>query len=151
MRSGLDKPLQFLVMSVIIIMLLPASAWSQDAYQFDRMWPTLQQPWYFQNCELATDGEDFIYVADRSYNHIQKFTLDGQFVTRWAGSGRLAANRQFVFVIDSENDQVQKFTSDGKFVTHWGGQGNADGEFARNFRYHNAFAGIRFIPGCLPV
>jgi DNA-binding beta-propeller fold protein YncE len=121
--------------------LLPTPASSEEAYVFERMWPTLQQPWYFGNpVGIAIDDSGLVYVAD-NYNHrIQKFTKDGQFVSTWGGYGSgdgqfnepmgIAIDPDgFVYVVDSLNDRIQKFTKNGEFVSTWGSPGIGDGRF----------------------
>ena len=69
---------------LITISILPTLASSEEFYKFERMWPTLQQRWYFSKPrDIAVDSDGYVYMAD-SWNHrIQKFTTDGQFVTKW--------------------------------------------------------------------
>jgi uncharacterized protein YjiK len=121
--------------------LLPTPASSEEAYVFERMWPTLQQPWYFNSpWGMASDNSGFVYVADAGNNRIQKFTSDGQFVSTWGsyGSGNgefshpegIATDKDsFVYVSDSLNSRIQKFTKDGQFVSKWGSEGTGNGEF----------------------
>jgi hypothetical protein len=113
-----------------------------SAYQFERMWPTLQQPWYFDHPnDVAVDRAGFVYVVERTSRRIQKFTADGQFVVNWGswGSGEgqfgepyaAASADGFVYVADAYRDCVLKFTADGQFVREWGRHGSAEGEFDR--------------------
>ena len=89
-----------------------------------------------------TIGHDgYAYVTDiaLSTESVQKFTLDGQLVTRWGGFGTLL--EQFktplatsmdvngdVWVIDHHNFRIQKFTSDGVFLCAFGERGREDGQ-----------------------
>ncbi len=108
-------------------------------YRFERMWPALKEPWYFQAQGLAADAEGFIYVADRGNHRIVKLTLDGRLVTTWGGRnngpGRLinpydvaADNQGHVYVVN-HGYNVVKFTDDGEYVLDWGIQGSGPGEF----------------------
>jgi hypothetical protein len=79
---------------------------------------------------IATDRAGNVYVADTDNSRIQKFTSDGEFITKWGGVG--TSNGRFrgptgvatdpagsVFVVDTGNARIQKFTSNGRFVTKW--------------------------------
>ncbi len=124
------------------ILMMPAFVLSAETYKVARIWPVLQQPWYFSSPKgLAVDSKGFVYVTD-SYGHcVQKFTSDGYFVTRWGtygtGDGEfnepmqiaIDPKNEFLHVVEREGNRVQKFTLDGKFVTKWGRKGDADGEF----------------------
>jgi hypothetical protein len=124
-----------------ILMIIPVPVFSTGTYKFERMWPSLQQPWYFDRPYIvAVDKNGSVYVADPYSNLIQKFTSDGQFVTKWGTNG--AADGQFnfpigitvdssgfIYIADYGNNRIQKFTSDGQFVTKWGTNGAADGQF----------------------
>ncbi len=64
-----------------ILMLLPTFALSEETYIFERMWPTLQQRWYFLRPQcVALDNNGYLYVSDTHKHRIQKFTIDGRFV-----------------------------------------------------------------------
>ena len=81
-----------------------------------------------------------VYVTDRVNYRIQKFTSEGEFITKWGreGSGDGEFERQCgididsqgnVYVVSSKN-RIQKFTSEGEFITKWGREGSGDGEFS---------------------
>jgi len=120
-----------------------------EIYQFERMWPTLEQPWYFTDpYDVAVDRNGYVYISDEMNSQIQKFTADGQFVSKWGregegdkpGPGEFNSprgidvdNDNFVYVADSQNHRIQKFTSDGNFVSEWGAEGSEDGNFDRPY------------------
>jgi hypothetical protein len=81
-----------------------------------------------------------VYVTDRVNHRIQKFTSEGEFITKWGreGSGdgefhnlwEIAIDSEGnVYVTDSTSNRIQKFTSEGEFITKWGREGSCDGEF----------------------
>ena len=102
------------------------------------------------------DSEGYVYVSD-SYNHrIQKFTSDGNFITKWGkegdGEGEFDIPRGIavgpegnVYVADGmpepkgeeaevyvaeSNHRIQKFTPDGAFITEWGSWGTSPGQMS---------------------
>ncbi|MFH0814244.1 MAG: 6-bladed beta-propeller, partial [Pseudomonadota bacterium] len=131
--------LSFLVITLFLSIPFPTLA--AEEYRFDRMWPTLQQPWYFKSpLGIAIDRNGYVYVAEIGQYRIQKFTADGILVHRWGkqGSGESEFNRpraiavdvnNVVYVVDSGNNRIQKFTSNGQFVSLWGSYGNGEEEF----------------------
>ena len=125
---------------------LPNFALSEENYRFERMWPTLQQPWYFSEPkDIAVDRSGNIYIVDSGYFRVQKFTVDGKFITNWGSKGSsdgqfgggnwsgpdgIAVNDKYeVFVGDPYNCRIQKLTKDGKFLLAWGRPGSGPGEF----------------------
>lgn len=112
---------------------------SSDQYRFERFWPVLQQPWYFSAQSAAVDDQGFIYVSDAAIEQVQKFTLQGQYVTQWGRRGTgpgefdnpagIAVDSDGnVFVADLRNGRIQKFTSNGEFLTAFGATGSAPGQ-----------------------
>lgn len=121
-----------MILTCFMLLILSNPAASEETYQFERMWPALQQPWYFMDGKIATDKHKFIYLLDFYYNRVQKFTLDGQFVTKWGkrgtGDGEFWAAYDIVtdtegFVYVTEANRIQKFTPEGQFVTKWESEG----------------------------
>jgi tripartite motif-containing protein 71 len=91
------------------------------------------------NASQSTNNE-FVYVTDNEIFNVQKFTLDGDFVTSWGSEGE--SDGQFaslesldvdsqgnVYVADFGNNRIQKFTSDGEFISTWGFEGSEQGQF----------------------
>ncbi len=90
--------------------------------------------------------ENNVYVADNGYvsalnsinPRIQKFSSNGEFITKWGnfGYGDGELNNVKGIAIDNEGNIyvsqesfIQKFTSTGEFITKWGSGGFGDGEF----------------------
>ena len=80
-------------------------------------------------------------------NRIQKFDINGNFITKWGSFG--TDNGQFqnptgiatdskdnVYVADTYNNRVQKFDSDGNFLLKWGSKGSGDGQFEDPEEYY---------------
>ncbi|MGE0087717.1 MAG: 6-bladed beta-propeller [Desulfococcaceae bacterium] len=113
-------------------LLLPAvSSNAEETYRFERMWPTLHQPWYFtEPVALAIDKNDNLYVANKSIKQIQKFTSGGHFITKWNLENRpndiTVDSDAYIYVLH-QNGFV-KFTQDGKVVMRWVGTVCGDGQ-----------------------
>src|SRR5215207_4941117 len=76
----------------------------------------------------------------RAQQRIQKFSSNGDFITKWGTSG--SGDGQFrtpvavatdlggnVYVADTGNDRVQVFSPSGDFLRKWGGHGSGNGRF----------------------
>ena len=78
-----------LIKSFLVPFLLlssPVIAFSEEIYEYKRMWPVLEQTWYFNDPRgIAIDSSGYVYVADKDNHRIQKFTSNGQFVTNLPG------------------------------------------------------------------
>jgi len=121
--------------SLLVLVLMPAVAASQAYHRFERMWPTLQQPWYFNTpVDIALDRDGNIYLSDGGDCRVKKFSHGGLSIRGWGGSGYgngqfmfpsgIAIDRSgYVYVIDRINNLIQKFTSDGVFIKQWGSNG----------------------------
>ncbi|MGA1869867.1 MAG: BACON domain-containing protein [bacterium] len=145
----------------LFLCILPALASSEEIYKFERMWPTLHQPWYFSEPGgIVIDKRGFVYVADTGFHRIQKFTRDGQFITKWGEKGSeegdfyaldsIAIDSSgFVYVADTWNDRIQKFTPDGQFITKWGKSGSGDGEFSHPRGMAIDSSGFIFVSDCM--
>lgn len=114
-----------LAVAVSSLFMLHAAA--EDTFRFGRMWPTLQQPWYFgTSADVAVDARDNVYIADRSLERVLKFTRDGQLITQW-GSGAPGVGNFFRpdgialdengFVYTIQYETFYKFTPDGEFIS----------------------------------
>lgn len=104
----------------------PSIGISGETYRFQKMFPVYEQPWYFvKPSGLATDNEDFVYIADSDNDRIQKFTADGQFISQWKNIddkqfysvNGIAVDRDgFIYAADTQNNRVVKFTPEGELI-----------------------------------
>jgi DNA-binding beta-propeller fold protein YncE len=114
---------------------------AEEFYRFERMWPMLPQPWYFDTpLSTAVDANGYVYVADQFKHRVQKFSPDGMLVTSWGHKGPddgqfiypcgiAIDNRGVIYVADKDNHRIQKFTANGLFIDKWGSRGSGDGAF----------------------
>lgn len=99
----------------------PASSSFEEIYKFERMWPNIQQPWYFNfPVGIAVDRTGNVYFAEMYGHCIRKFTSNGQFVTKWgeegsndgelrSPAGLALRGNESIYVADVGNSQIQKF------------------------------------------
>jgi prepilin-type N-terminal cleavage/methylation domain-containing protein len=94
---------------------------------------------------VAIDNSGNVYTFDEdypynTYNRIQKFDANGNFITKWGsyGTGQGQFNRPEyiavdtsgnVYVSDLGNSRIQKFDPSGNFLTMWGTKGSGNGQF----------------------
>jgi hypothetical protein len=126
--------------SCVFLTIFPANALAVEEYVFERMWPVLEQPWYFFHPRsMAIDSAGNVYVADTENHRIQKFSSSGAFITKWGSKGSGDAEFDWpsglaidgagnVYVADTQNNRIQKFSSSGTFITKWGSEGAGNGE-----------------------
>lgn len=130
------------IICFISLIYFNSKALAVEQYKFEKLWPTLQQPWFFFDpVDIAVDGNGNSYLADKTHHRIQKFTTDGKFITSWGTEG--SGNGQFsypsgiaagadglIYVADTGNHRIQKFSENGVFLTAWGTYGTGNGQFA---------------------
>ena len=98
---------------------------------------TFYEPW---SVAIGHDGS--VFVADTWNHRIQKFTPDGQFITKWGTFGQAENGTAFwgprdiaidadgrVFVTDTGNKRVVVFDEDGNYLTEFGSAGLLPGQF----------------------
>ncbi len=134
-------------------------AWHCEAeknYRFERMWPTLKQPWYFNNpAQIAIDRNNNLRITSFAKSQLRKYTTDGNFISSRIldesphfrtfainEEGYLYANRR----TSGDNANIQKYDSEGNFLLEWGPTGSGPGEFlkvADQFGNINMYLDIR--------
>lgn len=128
-----------LLFFILLSPVIPSFAASEETYVFERMWPTLKQPWYFSHIKfLDIDSKGYIYTSDMNLSRISKLSLDGHFVTEWGGGqsniwdshGITVDTNDYIYVVDKGNGRIHKFTSEGDFIILWGSYGSDKGEFS---------------------
>jgi sugar lactone lactonase YvrE len=148
-EGGFRHSVQAILMCLIFIIVHSSIALSEETYRFERMWPTLQQPWHFMvPTGIATDKNGSVFVIDVTNNCVQKFTADGQFITKWVNyensidhsdgifimpTAIAVDKRGDVYVADSWDGRIQKFSSDDLYLSTWFvAESNTD--YPRNIR-----------------
>jgi DNA-binding beta-propeller fold protein YncE len=120
---------------------IAAHAFSGETYVFERMWPTVNQDWYFYLpfC-VAVDSEGYVYVLEYYGHRVVKLNSNGNFITEWGRKGSengefsypygiAIDNMGYICVSDTRNHRIQKFTSDGQFISTMGSYGSSPGKF----------------------
>jgi sugar lactone lactonase YvrE len=117
---------------VLLVLGIPATGHAQT-YVFDKLWPQLPQPWYFNNpMGLAVDASRNVYIVDQGNLRIQVFDSNGNFVRKWGIGGYQSfhvAVHSSGSVIVADSGRIQVFDSSGTFLRTWGAFGTKDGEF----------------------
>jgi sugar lactone lactonase YvrE len=120
----------------LLLLSLPVSA--DTTYRFERLWPTLQQPWYFNSpYGLIIDQGGNVYVADTDNYRIVKLSPDGRFIGTWPTLGEPDEWTTDVAIDDegnmylngNRNTCVWKLDRSGAFVAQLGSYGSGPGQF----------------------
>lgn len=109
---------------ILATLALPTFAISEETYVFERMWPTLQQPWYFSYpTGVAIDSKDNVYIGG---DPIYKLTRDGQVITIAQGGlivSDIAIDRYDNLYVavgrNADNGSIYKFDSTGNHIAFW--------------------------------
>jgi len=143
MKIGTKSALSLsIAISLCIIHMIFFSSYAfSEEYKFDRMWPELEQAWYFNSPEdIAIDENGNIYISDSGNQRIQKFTKEGALMKEsWKtllndGSvvtpKKIAVNQMNeIYVTVSWTNNILKYSSDGTKIKQWGKTGSFKSEF----------------------
>lgn len=139
MPKGVDFLKWFAILTVLIISSISLLGLSVT---FEKSWGSQgNKDGQFSDPQgLASDGKDFIYVADTLNHRIQVFDSTGKHQMSFGrfGSERgeflfphdvVVDSKGSIYVADSQNGRVQKFDNENKFVKSWGSKGAEPGQF----------------------
>jgi DNA-binding beta-propeller fold protein YncE len=133
----------FLLAPLLVALALPVSA---HGYTFAGKWGSTGSAagQFNKPLNVALDPAGNVYVADQDNGRVQKFTADGNFLTKFgdtAGPGHLLSpygvavspDGSAVYVTDgsgSATRHVFQYTATGTFVRSWGASGSGNGAFS---------------------
>ena len=133
------------IVSVFSVILLSGSitpSFALGDYDYLSEWGEfgIYAPGFFSYPEyVAVDEEGNSYISDLGNKRIQKFSIDGQYISHWGESGKqpgqfhypsgITISGDHVYVADQALHRIQQFTLDGEFVSQWGSKGIHEGEF----------------------
>lgn len=86
-----------------------------------------------------TPDFNYIYVADRENNRIQKLDANGNYISKITAAGGKNFNKpedvifdpvdKSMYICDTGNERIVKFDKNHKFLLQWGKKGSANGQF----------------------
>ena len=114
------------------ILLLAATPLGTTAeFRFERLWPALQQPWYFNAPRgIAEDEFGNVFVADDLNHKVRKFTRDGTLIAQWGrmgeGESDLSGPKGVKLGPDgnlyvTDDYFIRVFDTQGRFLRRFGG------------------------------
>ncbi len=127
-KSKISIFVVFLSACAAVIAFAGATAFALESYPFTLAWGVLGSgDGQFNSPEGIDNYDTTLYVTDRNNNRVQKFTMNGAFLSKFASSG--SGNGQLnhpagifcdvgnsrVYVADRDNNRVEKFSTTGAF------------------------------------
>ncbi len=102
---------------------------SVSEYQLQLRWGTAgtENGQFMVPHSMAFDSEGNVYVTDVNNHRIQKFTSDGDFITKWGtegtGDGEFGLplgigsdSKGNIFIVDQASSSISQFSNQGEFV-----------------------------------
>ena len=91
-------------------------------------------------CDVTVNTNNLLLVADTGHHCIYTFTLDGNYISKFATQGSARGQLWFphsltidfygfILIADNGNNRVSIFNKDGNFIHCFGSKGSDDGEF----------------------
>ncbi|EDN69210.1 secreted protein [Beggiatoa sp. PS] len=78
------RTLPLLLLFILNSLAVLAAPDDKEQYIFERLWPTLPQPWHFERAfDIAVDQQGHVYVINGSSNQLKKFTANGHLIRQW--------------------------------------------------------------------
>ena len=131
------KHITYVITFTCLCLALCFTVKAEYVYKFERMWPTIQQPWYFvMPSDVVVDKNGFVYVVDLINRYIKKFASRGIFVSKWSiyefddvslsnqtfdRKSRITIDDQgFIYVSDTVSLCIKKISSNGELIKKWG-------------------------------
>ena len=124
-------------------------------YAFERMWPALQQPWYFVTTRgIAVDSNDTVVVVDSFKHRIHRFSSNGRITSLFGQEGVHPGELMFpisaavdragnIYVAETDTGEfrrIQKFSPDGEPLLQFGEFGGGPGQFGIGSPEDNGFS-----------
>lgn len=111
---------------------------SREGIQFVRKWGQFGALDLLSG--IAVDNSGNVYATDVGNNRVEKFDINGNFISKWGSSGSGDGQFNFpsgiavdpsgnVYVADTQNNRIQEFDSNGNFLIKWGRYGSLNGQF----------------------
>jgi len=112
-----------------------AASTDKEHYIFERLWPTLPQPWHFARAyDLAVDQQGNVYVANQTTRLLKKFTSNGHFIHQWhfendipleveignSGNIYILYTRARIIGQSSALQLIRVLNAEGELICEWG-------------------------------
>ncbi len=112
-----------------------AASTDKEHYIFERLWPTLPQPWHFARAyDLAVDQQGNVYVANQTTRLLQKFTSNGHFIHQWhfendipleveignSGNIYILYTQAIIIGQPSALQLIRVLNAEGELICEWG-------------------------------